>query len=475
MKQATISAIDSLQDLLRKRSAEDLKTIAHIKRFLELASGDRKFRDSIKNNPRKADDIARSRGLSIELKKFSCKFNTETESDDKDPELPLALLWSEWIKDILKFRSQLTKDGFSKVADARFNAWRRRQIERTNSEMGMARGDAITHPVFSFELSKGCSVGCWFCGLGAKPFKGHFQRNPRNVSLWKNVLQTAADLFGSAAQTSFCYWATEPFDNPNYLDFIQDYKDVVGVLPQTTSAVPTRDLVWTRRLMNMVNSGNALTSRFSIINSRVLGELHRLFSPEELLRYELLMQLKESSYGKARAGKTFKKENPPEKKDAGLQVAPAPSSIACVSGYLVNMMDRSIKLVTPCHASDKWPLGFRVHDQGRFNDAREFGDFITGSISKHMPADIPLDAPISFRKDLKYERVENGFTLSNNCSVHSMKGNPFVSQLGDLVASGDQSVNEIIGILIEKGDDIFAVKANLNDLYEKGLLEDMES
>lgn len=337
----------------------------------------------------------------------------------------------------------------------------------------MARGDAITHPIFSFELSKGCSVGCWFCALGANSFKGHFERNPANVSVWKDILGVAVDLFGPAVQTSFCYWATEPFDNPNYLDFLQDYKDIVGVLPQTTSAVPTRDMVWTRRLIGMVKSGDALPSRFSIVSARALKEVHRQFSPEELLRFELLMQLKESAYGKARAGKTFAKVNSPEKKDGGLQVGPAPSSIACVSGYLVNMMDRTIKLVTPCQATEKWPLGFRVHDQGTFENTQGFGDFITASISKHMPSSLPIDKPVAFGDWLYYEKLENGFTLSTDCAAQSLKGDGFVSQLGDLIAEGIHTPLEIIDMLVEQGADIFGVRANLNELYEKGFLEDM--
>ncbi len=470
-----IPSVEFYQRMPDRRTSDELKTIAHIKRFLEILTGDRKFREQLKGNPDKADELVRSKGLTIDLPRFSCKFKPVLLYDGKDPEFPLAMLWREWIEDLLKFRSMLREDGYSDTTDPRFNAWRKRQVERTNSEMGMLRGDAITHPIFSFELSKGCSVGCWFCGLGARSFKGHFERTPKNVSLWRDILNTTVELFGSAVQTSFCYWATEPFDNPNYLDFLQDYKDIVGVLPQTTSAVPTRDLVWTRRLMGMIKTGNALPSRFSILNSKVLKELHRIFSPEDLMRYELLMQLKESSYGKARAGKTYNKLNSENCADGGLQVNPLVSSIACVSGYLVSMMDRTIKLVSPCQATDQWPEGFRIHDQGTFSDAKEFGDFIKDSISKHMPASLPLDKPVSFRKDLFYEHLDDGggFALSTDCSAHSFTGDEFVIRLGDMVAEGTHNPVEIIGALVDSGADIFGIRGTLNDLYDKGFLEDL--
>ena len=475
IKHDTISAVEFYEDMPGRRSEGELKTIAHIKRFLELLTGDREFRESLKQNPDKADEISRSRGLSIDLKKFSRKFIPGLTYEAKDPDFPLATLWREWVDDLLKFRSMLRDDGCSSTADPRFNAWRERQIERTNNEMGMLRGDAITHPIFSFELSKGCSVGCWFCGLGASSFEGHYERTPKNVSLWREILTTSVELFGSAVQTSFCYWATEPFDNPNYLDFLQDYKDIIGVLPQTTSAVPTRDLVWTRRLMAMIKAGNALPSRFSILNLNVLKELHRLFSPEELMRYELLMQLRESTYGKARAGKTFNNLDSANKVDGGLQVSASVSSIACVSGYLVSVMDKTVKLVSPCQATDQWPEGFRIHEQGTFSDAKEFADFINGSISRHMPASLPLDKQVAFRKGLFYEHLEDrvGFALSTDCSAHSFTGDEFVVQLGDMVAKGVHNPIEIMNALVDAGADIFGIRGTLNDLFDKGFLEDM--
>ena len=473
MSQEIIPSVKYYWEIPKRRSVDELRKIAHIKRFLELLTGDKKFREQLKQNPNQANEIAEQRGLSVDLTKFSRKFLPSVVYDSKDPELPLAKLWKAWIDDLITFRSILRDDGYSNQADPRFNAWRKRQVERTNSEMGTARGDAITHPIFSFELSKGCSVGCWFCALGAQSFEGFFERSPENVKLWRDILGTSVDLFGSAVQSSFCYWATEPFDNPNYLDFLEDYKEIVGVLPQTTTAVPTKDLVRTRRLINMVNSGNSLPSRFSIVSAQVLKDVHSVFTPEELLRYEMLMQLKESSYGKARAGKTFSKANPKDISNPGLHVNAAPSSIACVSGYLVSMMDKTVKLVSPCQASEKWPMGYRIHDEGAFKDSKEFGDFITKSISKHMPETLPLNTPVSFRYGLHYEPSEDGFTLASDCSAHSFSGGEFVKHLGAMVAESAHTPFEIINVLVDSGGDIFGIRGTLNEIYEKGFLEDM--
>lgn len=477
MSHETISSVEYDKSITERRAAEDLRSIAQLKRFLECLTGDSKFREKIKANPASADNLAKKSGIDIDLSKFSGKFEPSGFIEVKCHDLkeyPLAVLWREWIQDWRTFVKLIREDGYSHSADPRFNAWRKRQVERVNIEFGAAQADSISHPIFSFELSKGCSVGCWFCALGAESFRGYYQRTPKNVLLWRNVLSTAVDLFGSAVQTGACYWATEPFDNPNYLDFIQDYLDIVGIVPQTTSAAPMRDLVWTRRLMEMHKLYPSVPSRFSIVNSRILRDLHANFSPEELLCYELIMQLKGSSYGKARAGKTLRKKLSAESpRHKGLQIYEEVGSIACMSGYLVNMMDGIIQLVSPSLANERWPLGYRVHASGTFSTANEFGDFIERSISEHMPAGLPPDQAVAYRDGLVYESCENGFLLSSDFAAHSFTGFGFVSKLGDMVAEGKYKPAQIIGDLVDEGADIFGVRGTLEDLFNKGFLEDL--
>lgn len=473
---SVISSVVHFESIRERRTSADLRTIAHVKRFLELMTGERKFRNEIKATPKRSRNLARRRGVDIDPSEFSPTFRvSDADSDSKENsvEFPLAKLWKEWIEDLMTFRRLLREDGYSGSADPKFNAWRKRQEERVKIELGVNKADAITHPIFSFELSKGCSVGCWFCGFSAESFKGHYQRTPKNVQLWRTILGTAVDLFGSAAQTSFCYGATEPFDNPNYLDFLEDYREIVGVFPQTTSAVPMRDLVWTRRLMEMCKIPPALPSRFSIISPRVLKELHQTFTPEELLGYELLMQLKGSSYGKARAGKTLKKVNREGEPDAGLQVNGDASSIACVSGFQVNMVDRTISLVSPCRASDRWPLGYRVHASGTFSSARDFGDIIEMSVADCMPPELPPGLPVRFGDALTYEARDDGFDLLGTYAAHSFSGSNHIGQLGDMIAEGEHLPGQIVGALVDNGADIFEILGTLGDLYCKGFLEDM--
>ena len=64
-------------------------------------------------------------------------------------------------------------------------------------------------------------------------------------------------------------------------------------------------------------------------------------------------------------------------------------------------------------------------------------------------------------------------SLSSQASAHSFTGDEFVVQLGDMVAEGIHNPAQIVGVLVDSGADIFGVRGTLNDLYEKGFLEDM--
>lgn len=471
-----IKSVEHYTQLWKSRTADQLRSIANTKRFCEFIWMDTQFRDTLQNHPSEAQGMARSRGIDIDLDavgyivKDGCLVPITKEETNN---LPLIAMRREWLEDLLTFRRLAREDGYSDVAGPGFNAWRRRQIARVNSEMGSVRGEANVHPAFSFELSKGCSVGCWFCAFGAEPLRGYFDRTPDNAQLWKGVLSVAVDLFGKAAQTGFCYGATEPFDNPHYLDFLEDYKEIVGVFPQTTSAVPLRNIQWTRRLLEMQRTPPAMPSRLSILNLGVLRRLYEIFTPEELLRFELLPQNRESILIKARAGKTLHKVSECTGKDLGHTVEEGPGSISCVSGFWVNMVDRSIQLVSPCTATDRRPLGFRVHSAGTFDNPKGFGDFIEKAMFEHMPVALPDNQAVAFREDLIFDPVEDGFTLASGFTLHSCKGGAYVREMGRLIAEGRHMPADITSALLDTGADIFAVRATLQNLFDKGLLEDL--
>jgi radical SAM family RiPP maturation amino acid epimerase len=334
------------------------------------------------------------------------------------------------------------------------------------------------HTLFAFELTKGCSVGCWFCGFSAEKLQGVFPYTPQNASLWRDLLQTGVDLFGPAMQCGACYWATEPADNPDYLRFVGDFRKITGVMPQTTTAVPLRDVAWTREVLRFQRESLSVPARFSILSTNILRRVHEAFSAEDLLHVELLHQHQDSVCVKAKAGRARQGRKPvmrsgDSEKFPKNRIAVHPhQTIACVSGFLINMVDRSIRLISPCRASDRWPLGYRVHAEGHFADAREFRDFIERSIEEHMPEHVAGDDIVAFRDDLAYSPLPDGFSLTNQSVTHKFTGQPFLVRLGSLIEQGEKTAGEIIGALLQEEVDILAATGAIQDLFDKGLLDE---
>lgn len=462
------------KEMFARRSPEELRMIAHIKRFNECMVGDPGFRKDLTEHADDSLSLVRARGIDLdpkELSPFWRKGVRITIPREEFEAWPLAMMWRDWVADLLMFRNLMRDIGETTEIDPRFHAWRLRQIARSESELGDSTG-AITHAVLSFELTKGCSVGCWFCGFRAEGLRGAFPYTRENGTLWQDVLEACVEAFGPAVNTGFCYWATEPFDNPDYLQFVKDFHRVTGVLPQTTTAVPLRDLSRTRDLMRLHNEYPSVPCRFSIRSLKTLSKVHEIFSPEELLPVELVQQQKGSIVVKARAGRLQGKECPGNADVDPSQIAPHLGTIACVSGFLVNMVERSIRLVSPCRASERWPLGYRTHAEGRFDDAPGFLAFIREAVATHMAERLEGDDVVAFRKDLTYQRNPDGFKVSTPFTAHTIKGENYLAELGDMIARGDQTVGDILGALIAQGGDVFGICGALQDLFDKGLLED---
>ena len=108
---------------------------------------------------------------------------------------PRAVLWDIYMAEMLRHRDLMRDEGDMGAVHPRFQAWRKRQMQRCASELG-GSAPAITHPIVAFELSDGCTVGCWFCGAGAAKLSGHFLHTPANRELWRETLEIAREVWG---------------------------------------------------------------------------------------------------------------------------------------------------------------------------------------------------------------------------------------------------------------------------------------
>jgi len=248
------------------------------------------------------------------------------------------------------------------------------------------------------------------------------------------------------------------------------------VLPQTTTAVPLRNPAITRRMLEMRKTSPDIHDRFSIVADEDLKKIFTEFSPLELINVELVQHNSGGLANKAYSGRTRKRKNTANGINSTLlehykaeRIFEQPT-IECLVGFLVNPVDQSIKLVTPCIASEQWPNGYRIIKEEVFRNIEEYKNFLTASVEEHMPEELGWDKRAKFRKDLQYERTDAGFTLTAQTTRHRLQGRPWHPDLGDMIAGGNMSQGEIISRLAAAGASIVNVTATLQNLFNNGLM-----
>lgn len=450
---------------------EERRLLAHIKRLFERYRADARFRDALSAADTDRRALAAGYGIAIDPAELGPLLAAGAESQTREEldRWPLLRLWHARAVDLERLVAAFRAAGDGSGANPRFDAWRQRQIRRTKGELG-AVANSIAHAVLSFELSAGCSIGCWFCGVSAERFRGNFAYDRENARLWRGILEEAVGLFGTAAQTGFCYWGTDPADNPDYPSFIEDFHRVTGALPQTTTAAPLRDLALTRRILRLHDRYGAMPDRFSIVNLKTFEGVHATFSAEELAGVELVLQNPGSMSRKTAAGRA--RNHPQKLTRAAAGFEPLDSAtIACVSGFLVNMVEGTIRLISPTRASVRWPLGYRTYGERRFATAAEFRRAVAALIDEHMPDNIPANRTLRFRDDLAYRREPEGFTVECRGGRFGLTGFAGAGALGDLLHQGSRSGSEMAAALIAAGLDPFVSANLLQQLFDRGLLE----
>lgn len=474
----------SYRAMVDARTQEERLVYAQVKRFAECLSGDPEFADRVRSDadalwvrdylgeigvavsPRDLEPLLRDDACSWVL---SQGVLTEQAGETLD-RWPLVALWVDWVRDQADIWRQATANAReASVLESRFDAWRRRRVAQVKSELG-SFGLLISHAVFCYELSRGCSVGCWFCAFAAKPLTAVYDFTPENRRFFVEVAKTGRELLGDASCCALAYYGTEPSDNPHYVDFLQDFRAATGAILNTSTARPAADPAWTRRLLDFYDHGCANSPRFSVLSTKALRQIHRTFSPNELRDTELLMQMHCTPMQKARSGRTL------EADDRRLGGAERPDgvqgSISCLSGFLVNMVDRTIELVSPCQATPRWPLGYRVYGVARFEDAASYRQALETLIAEHIPETVTPDTRLAFRDDLRVTPLADGLVLTSSRQEHTVDGGPWVAALGRSIAAGNRNMAELSRSLAADGVSPLAVAATVHQLFNQGLLDE---
>ena len=474
---------------------EETALIPQIKRFLEWFRGDPEFRDSLLRDNCPPETVERLRRIGVTFDPdalapfwrqpaliesilqgdLGCD---STEDGDSlatfRADYPLIDLWLRHVEGRYHLRRAELKRVIDIPRSPAFDAWRKRRIQATRSELGFF-GYLIDHPILAFELGDGCSIGCWFCGFAARKLTRNLD-HAQGAGLFRDIARVCADLFGAReAGLALLYYGTEPHDNPHYLDFVRDYEAITGCRVCTSTAVVT-DVPWMRELLAYYRASRLPWPRLSVLSKSLLLKIHELYSPDELRDVELLMQMRDQCRPKITSGRILEEQS--DFRAIGDQAwcgcTIPQGSIACVSGFLINLVEHTIQLVSPCYTSKRWPYGYRVFDTTRFTDADEFRRALERMIDERMPLAPPSDQPARFRDDLVYRPVDGGFDLTSPNQFHHFRGNPVYCETAAAIAAGDQNYEQVTDQIAGRhpGTDM-AVISILKSWYDDGFLDEV--
>jgi radical SAM family RiPP maturation amino acid epimerase len=298
-----------------------VRRLSHVKRFLELWTADPDIRARTAADAQATID---SLGLNLIAEEIRFLYDEPyclERVRTKGWKAPLIVqqyrLWCIE-KTLYRERSRIQ---LGTPALARHRAWRDRQIQRSKGQLGQSHAINIVHAPFAVELSDGCSVGCWFCGVSAEKRKRDFEWNEENAALWSGVVTALKDTIGPGARQGFCYWATDPLDNPDYEKFCTEFARITGRFPQTTTAQAHKHIERVRQLLGHSKSLGCEINRFSILSLPILKKIHDAFTPEELLWTELITQNMEATSMQSNSGRA-RNSSRLEKKPPGLKNCP---------------------------------------------------------------------------------------------------------------------------------------------------------
>ena len=473
-------------------SQEEVGKIVMLKRVFEWVQGDKDFADAFSSGKFSDEQIARLKqiGVTFDIQDMALfwldtEFQSEivacAEQDDYKPsssleaklkDFPLLALWMRYTSRKNRLYRTTRSNVFRVPKCPPFDAWRWRRVLAARSELGYF-GHFIDYPILAFELGDGCSVGCWFCAFSTQKLKKNLHYE-KEGDFFREVATACVSLFGKeAAAMALPYYGTEPHDNPHYVDFLKDYKKITGYATCTSTAVPT-DAEWLRSLIAFYREGNHPWPRLSVLSKEMMYKIHDLYAPDELRDVELLMQMKDNAREKVSGGRILSEHKGMREREAGayLDGIVPQGSMACVAGFLINMVRRDIRIVSPCYTSERWPYGYRVHDQVEFKDANDFPDVMRDLISRNMPLRPISTTKARFRDDLVYKPTEEGFDMISPNQVHHFTGKNVYGALGPLVAQGDLTYAELDEKLAESSNLLLAGMA-MTRLFDGGFMDEL--
>lgn len=455
-----------------------LREAAHLKRYMDLVRCDSAFRERAGAEP---DLAAAEAGLTIrpgDARAIAAHpFAGPSEPLRAEP----GSLLDDYLKEKREYRAEIRTEA-GKLRHEGFASWHGRQVRRCDLELGKRVNAELMHLPAAFELSSGCSVGCPFCGLSAGQLKRVSRGDPETLKLFSELVRGLLELLGDGVRETILYYATEPLDTPDYPLFAAAFREICGRTPVVTTAVPLRNPERTRNILTADGEPERRIHRFSLLSEDIFRKCAETFSPEETLYVDFLPRYPEARMGMVQSGRAWTGAS--QAGQAGTTesfdgLMTDQGTIACVSGFIVNLAERTVRLATPCRADSQWPDGEMIRGPEAFSDAGEALALIEkmcGRMRTVPEEDEPLalqpflraggEEPIPEACGGELLRLENpGFTRL------SLEGR--AAEICRMLTEKPAGAAEIRQRLAERsagGADMLETQLTLTGLFRKGIL-----
>ena len=146
-------------------------------------------------------------------------------------------------------------------------------------------------------------------------------------------------------------------------------------------------------------------------------------------------------------------------------------SIACVSGFLINLLDRSVKLISPCTDLKRWPLGYAVYKEAAFPQSiSQLSDFVSSCENSIFSDELNDNYRPRLRDDIEREgdSQEGTVALKTAFARRAFVTPVEIDLLGEI--DGQRSVGELVESLSGVHHPASIYHA-LKQLYQEGLFE----
>ena len=338
-----------------------------------------------------------------------------------------------------------------------FGDWHARQKVRFSNQAPEGVANENSHIYFAVELSKGCSVGCPYCAGAARKLQGHYAFTESSCRLLLDTIMNIHRQAGGVSPRGCLYCYTEPFDNPDYERFLERYYETFNVIPQTTSAGWKNHVERTTTFLTWCLENGAGIQRLSINSLDDFRLCMRRFTPAVLQKVLLACRYPEADGVIYKTGRARRNEEAVD------------GTTCCLTGFQINMLDKSIELVTPCIEPERWPFGYRVIASGTFETGADVDAFLTWCCEHVFNQTLEGSTPLRLRRDLSINQEHNNVFLLSRYKKFTFKRS--LEKKLIMLLDGRHTLDSLTQACGEEAGEVYTF---LLLLWDQGLLAEAE-